>query len=264
VEDADMIDEHETALAVWNALRQKYCKTNEFSANAYLASIATFEFEEDTRLDNAWAKLKEYRRKLISADPIMRNAYPDAALFLILTKSLPSAFKATTDGFRLHNQMSVDEKLRILNEVEEDIRSQSEKALVARQKKFKKSKKARPNQDSESDSDNPGYSCYLCKNVHIVARCPRLETAARLLKEHDKARKSEPVVKRRSPNKNFRKNPKTSRNHRAYAVGSLPSTEEDTCSDLSETENEDVEECHLSKEKICKTTPSDWPVDTGA
>ncbi|KAI0990819.1 hypothetical protein K3495_g17368, partial [Podosphaera aphanis] len=41
VEDADMIDEHETALAVWNALRQKYCKTNEFSANAYLASIAT-------------------------------------------------------------------------------------------------------------------------------------------------------------------------------------------------------------------------------
>ncbi|KAI1006754.1 hypothetical protein K3495_g1463 [Podosphaera aphanis] len=194
----------------------------------------------------------------------MRNAYLHAALFLILTKSFLSAFKVTTDGFRLHNQMSVDEKLRILNEVEEDIRSQSGKVLVARQKTFKKSKKARPNQGSESDSDNPGYSCYLCKNVDTVARCPRLETAARLLKEHDKAKKSEPVVKRRSPNKNFRKKPKTSRNHKAYAVGSSPSTEEYTCSDLSETENEDVEEFHLSKEKICKTTPSDWPVDTGA
>ena len=239
-EDFDLIDEHETALRVWNALKGKYFRTNEYSANTYLTKIATFEFRQEMGLDNSWAKLKEFRRKLISADPIMKNAYPDAALFLILTKTLPAAFKATTDGFRIQVTLSVEDKLKILNEVEEDLRLQNEKALVARQKLSKFPQKMRQNQNS--DSDSPAYRCYLCKRSHTVARCPRLETAARLLKEHDRKKKvqesTKPRLQDKDKPKTSRSAQKQSRYHNAFSAETLAS------------ENEDCEECHLSKEEI--------------
>lgn len=62
-----------------------------------MTRIATFKFRQEIGLDNSWAELKEFCRKLISADPIMKKAYPDAALFLVQTRTLPAAFKAITD-----------------------------------------------------------------------------------------------------------------------------------------------------------------------
>ena len=164
-----MIDEHQTALRVWNALKGKYFRTNKYSANTYLTKIVTFQFCKEMSLDNSWAKLKEFRRKLISADPIMKNAYPDAALFLILTKTLPGAFKVTTNGFRIQVTLSVEDKLKILNEVEEDLRLQNERSLLARHKPSKSPQKLRQNQDRDSDPDSPGYRCYLCKKPHTIA-----------------------------------------------------------------------------------------------
>ena len=85
-EDAELIDEHLIAAEVWNASKQKYSKTNESSANQYLAKIATFSHDDSIGVNDAWAKLNEYRRKMVAANAIIKNAYPDAAL--LVTRSM--------------------------------------------------------------------------------------------------------------------------------------------------------------------------------
>ena len=94
----------------------------------------------------------------------MKNVYPDAALFLILTKMLLAAFKATTDEFRIQVKLSVKDKLKILNEVEEDLRLQNKRSPVARHKPSKSSQKLRQNHDRDSDSDS-------FRNAYCIIYC---------------------------------------------------------------------------------------------
>jgi hypothetical protein len=64
-----------------------------------MTKIQTFAFNEDKGIFVACAKRKEYRRKLIAADSNLKATYPDAALFLIRSRSLPSSFKTLTRAF---------------------------------------------------------------------------------------------------------------------------------------------------------------------
>ncbi|KAI0994064.1 hypothetical protein K3495_g14119, partial [Podosphaera aphanis] len=124
IEDHSLVDEHETARGVWNALKTKYSKTSESTANEYMSMITSFKFDPALGVYSNWDKLKEYRRKLISADQDMKNTFPDKSLYLILTKSLPPAYKATTDSNRVHLSMDLSDKLRLLYEVEQETRVQ--------------------------------------------------------------------------------------------------------------------------------------------
>jgi hypothetical protein len=277
-DDQALVDEYETALGTWTALQAKYNKTNESTANNYISKIAQYVFDEKTGLDSAWAEIKGYRRKLIAANPIMKSAYPDEALFLILTKKLPSTYKATTDGFRLQTSMPVEDKLRILYEVEEDNKNAEEQAYLARTRRNGKyippqRRRHRSSDSSSSDQPERELHCYLCKGSHVISRCPDIDTAARLLKEHKKNKVKTKKAKQDSRAKDSRtedsRPPKKSpsKKSRAYAAKALSSDSDDSSTqETSQTsDDEDVPElCHLSKEELSKATPSVWPVDTGA
>ena len=137
LDNQPLINEHETAKAVWTVLKVKYSKTSELTANTYITKLTRFEFDKEVGIDGLWTKLKEYRWKLIVANTDMKNAYPNSTLLLILTKSLSPAYKLTTDGFRLQQSITVDEKLQILHEVEEDNKEQIEQAYIAKYDKYK-------------------------------------------------------------------------------------------------------------------------------
>ncbi|KAI1001499.1 hypothetical protein K3495_g6706 [Podosphaera aphanis] len=77
---------------------------------------------EEKGIHSAWGTLKGYRRKLIAADESLRSAYPDKTLILILAKTLPSTYPSILDSFR-GNKWTMEEKLKILLEKEEDSRA---------------------------------------------------------------------------------------------------------------------------------------------
>ena len=170
-DDRDLLEEYETAEAPWAGLSAKYSRTSESRANDYLSKITQFEFDESSSLDVAWSRLKEYRRKLVSANTDMKNAFPDKALFLFMTRSLPLAYKPTDDGFRVATSMDIDEKLRILHEVEEDTRAET--AIKARQRTSRHRR--------VSDSSTNSNGCYLCRGDHTVRLCKDLSLARSLL-----------------------------------------------------------------------------------
>jgi hypothetical protein len=97
----------------------------------YMTKIQTFVFDEQKGIFVAWAKLKEYRRKAIAADSNLKTIYPDAALFLILSRSLPSSFKPLTRAFIAQPILSIEEKIDMLVEHEMDMQDEEIKAEQA-------------------------------------------------------------------------------------------------------------------------------------
>jgi hypothetical protein len=57
--------------------------------------------------------------------------YPDTALFIILTNSLPDKYNVIINGFEVQQSLLVDKKLHILIDKEEKI-NEGEKAYLAR------------------------------------------------------------------------------------------------------------------------------------
>ena len=284
-EDQALVDEYECALDFWTALKVKYSKTNESTANTYMAKIAQFEFDPEVGLDRCWAKLKEYRRKLISANDIMKNAYPDGALLLVLTKKLPDIYKATTDGLRLHPSMSVEDKLKILYEVEEENKPKDESAHLARSGRSGKyvPPQRRRQGSADSSSSNRSYrntrtsvECFLCGEDHWIRDCPRLSDAHTLLKRHDDARRKREAAEKKAEKSKRGRSKKSVRSSKDKVVmkSSRPSSakkgrayaaHEDSSSASEMTDDEsDVESCALSAAELSKATPSIWPADTGA
>ena len=212
-DDEALIDEYETAGAVWTQLQAKYSKTSESSANRYLHKLQSFVFDEAIGIDSSWTKLKELRRKLISSNKAMSSAYPDNALLLVLTSSLPSIYQATKDGLRLMTSMTVEEKIKALGEVEAEHKSKAgevgessdEAALAAYRRKYgeKEGKKyvpphLREDRGKSRESSSEGESatekkyrrgCYLCKDYHPIRHCPDLALARELLEDHKQAEK---------------------------------------------------------------------------
>jgi hypothetical protein len=87
----------------------------------YMTKTKTFVFDEPKGIFVAWAKLKEYRCKVIAADSNLKATYPDVALFLMLSRSLPSSFKPLTRAFVAHPTLSIDETIDMLVEHEMDL-----------------------------------------------------------------------------------------------------------------------------------------------
>ncbi|KAI0991400.1 hypothetical protein K3495_g16787, partial [Podosphaera aphanis] len=101
-DDQETFEEFTSAKEIWDHLRSKYCRTNESTVSTYISKIQSFPENFDVEnggIEKAWAKLNSYKRKLTAADISMKNMYPARALFLILTKALPSTYTSIIDGF---------------------------------------------------------------------------------------------------------------------------------------------------------------------
>lgn len=135
-DDAVLVDEFETAAAVWNQLKAKYKKTSTTTVNQYMTKLQNFEYDKSVGIDDSWTKLREYRRKLIAANGAMRLMYPDEALLLILSVALrkQGKYDSVLDGFLAQQQLSTEEKIKILGEKEIQLKNQGkdEQAHAAR------------------------------------------------------------------------------------------------------------------------------------
>jgi LTR polyprotein gag-polypeptide-like protein len=98
-DDQALIDEYPQVKDVWTQLKVKYEKTNATTADFYITKLHEWKFDEEKGIDAMWAKLKEYRHKIISADINFKSSYPDKSLFTIFTTRLPkSTYKPPIDS----------------------------------------------------------------------------------------------------------------------------------------------------------------------
>jgi hypothetical protein len=301
-DDAVLIDEYETAGAVWTQLKIKYEKTSITAANTYMTALQTFPYDKKVGIDSSWTKLKEYRRKLVSADGAMKLAYPDTGIFLILTTALRKhqEYEAVLDGLLTQQALSVDEKLKILVEKEAQLKvdNAEEKANAAWRKNPHPYR--HPNHGSRRNSDGsdvsmrstPSRECFCCGATdHFAVDCEYQEASReyarklRMKKEgsnqpksskghYSKPKNSSSKGKKTSYFKtgNKRATKMTKKKHGHAAAHNSGSDSEsgydldnESASEQSESEEEEpVEKVMLSKESIRKSTPNTWALDTGA
>ncbi|KAF7568332.1 hypothetical protein PtrM4_103990 [Pyrenophora tritici-repentis] len=250
-DDQALIDEYDTAFQFWAYLQKKYTQTDATTANIYMTRIQTFTFNPGNTIVGSWEKLKDYRRKLVAADADTNGAYKDSALLLVLIRSLPKEFKTTIDTLNAQLNLTVEQKLKFLEEKEvRDQQDANEKALPA----FRKTEKYVPpyrrrnhkNSPLSSDSESGAkftVQCFLCDGAHGVRDCPRRERARKLLKEYD-AKKSSKLLVKTPKQRNSHK-----RTGKAYGAEEVNS-ESDELSETSDSEPEEIETCRLSKDIV--------------
>ncbi|KAF5207339.1 hypothetical protein FRX31_003074, partial [Thalictrum thalictroides] len=269
-DDESLIDEYPTAKSFWDHISSKYSRTSPMTANENLTAIQTFNFNEYGSIVLAWDKLKEFRRKLGVANPDMRSAYNDVALFLVLSRSLPDEYTSTIDSLDVQSVLTVDEKLKHLEMKELRLKASSEHAHASFKQKSKKFVPIQHRKDYSSSSDGAESSssrCILCgEEKHWLRRCPHLLSAQKFIR----AEKNKKVIKPQrssSSTKNRRHNIKSENNRpfgtkksKGYVMQEeLPDSEFPT---ESGTDDNTDEVCALSKEQIKVVPSSSWPSDT--
>ncbi|KAI1678126.1 Retrotran-gag-2 domain containing protein [Pyrenophora tritici-repentis] len=196
-DDQALIDEYDTAFQFWAYLRKKYTQTDATAANMYMTRIQTFTFDSESTIIGSWEKLKDYRRKLVAADADTNGAYKDSALLLILIRSLPTRFRTTVDAVNAQLNLTVEQKLKFLEEKEvRDQQDANEQALPAFRKAYKYvplHKRGDKDLLSLSSDSEPGATsgiqCYLCDQPHYMRDCSKLGKARQLLKEYEVEKK---------------------------------------------------------------------------
>ncbi len=113
-------------------LYKKYSKTNATTANIYITNIQTFTFSKDSTIVGLQDKLKNYRHKLRVVDTNTKTVYNDAILLLVLIRSLPKSFKTTINTLNAQSSLTVDNKLKHLEEKESRIKINTKQAHTTR------------------------------------------------------------------------------------------------------------------------------------
>jgi hypothetical protein len=166
----------------WTSLKVNYQKTSQSIASIYMTKIQTFVFDAEKGIFVALAKLEEYRRKVIAANSSLKATYPDAALFLILFRSLPASFKPLTRVFIIQPTLSIPEKIDMLVENEMDIRDEETKTenthIAKSSAKVSKYRRQRSDSDSEEGSS---IKCHLCDGDHAFRFCNDITLTGKLL-----------------------------------------------------------------------------------
>ncbi|KAI0991210.1 hypothetical protein K3495_g16977, partial [Podosphaera aphanis] len=163
---------------------------------------------EEKGIDNAWETLKTYRRRLTSADETLKNTYPDKALFHILTKALPKKYTSILDGFRTNPRTTVEERLQILLEKEEDSRDY-EKAHPALEKgRYQRQRRSSDITMIDAPDTFNEIICYKCDGKNHISRfCPYADAikaygiALREKDEHRSKKKRTTKLKSKKPPK---------------------------------------------------------------
>jgi hypothetical protein len=161
--DQALFDEYSCTYNFWAYLHKKYSKTNATTANMYITNIQTFTFGKDSTIVGSWDKLKDYRCKLGAVDTNAKTAYNDAALLLVLIRSLPKSFETTINTLNAQSSLTVDNKLKHLEEKESRIKVDTEQAHTARACLYIT---LHQRDSTPEQSVSLCGNCYLCNGKH--------------------------------------------------------------------------------------------------
>ncbi|KAI1003487.1 hypothetical protein K3495_g4721 [Podosphaera aphanis] len=124
-DDQSVFDEYQRPCDIWKRLKNKYDKPSEATSSLYMKKIQDFPKEFDLEVKgiaNAWQTLRLYAAKLENSDESFKNIFPEKFLFLILTKMLSKEYMSLLDSFRLRLDLTIQEKVEILEDKESDIK----------------------------------------------------------------------------------------------------------------------------------------------
>ena len=95
--DQPLYDEYKTAYDLQEHLKTKYAVLDAAQATLYMNKLLNFQYTNKFTIMSAQDKLKEYRRKLSSANTVLALVYPDENLYMILSQALPGDYATTKD-----------------------------------------------------------------------------------------------------------------------------------------------------------------------
>ncbi|KAI1006133.1 hypothetical protein K3495_g2081 [Podosphaera aphanis] len=161
-DDQSVFDEYQRPCDIWKRLKDKYDKPSEATASLYMKKIQDFPKEFDLEVKG--------KAKLENSDESFKNTCPEKFLFLISTKMLSKEYMSLLDSFRLRPDLTIQEKVEILEDKERDIKG-SEYAHPAIDKN-RKYKERRSSDIPMPDIPNE-MLCYKCDgDDHLSRECP--------------------------------------------------------------------------------------------
>ncbi|POS87489.1 hypothetical protein EPUL_001350 [Erysiphe pulchra] len=120
------LDDYDQALftpkALWAYLQKKYNKPNKLAVAQFTKDINNFEFTQGITIADAWNRMTDLRRKVISAKLTAKTQYDDESLLLILTNALPEAYQSVIDDLNINTNLTIDDQLKHLENKEEKLR----------------------------------------------------------------------------------------------------------------------------------------------
>lgn len=184
--DNEYIEDFNTATEKWEALKSKYGKIRPQAQREHVNKLTSFTLEDGMTIEDAWTKIKELRRRVVDANPALKPAFPESQLFELLLAGLPDGYSVTRATLDAQTNLSVQDKLYILQKQEDQL-AVVEKAMLARGNdkwKSKQKRQARTSSGSDSGSDHFVPRCYLCDGPHIAGKCKYLRRARSFTKKH--------------------------------------------------------------------------------
>ncbi|KAG9384375.1 hypothetical protein A1F94_003922 [Pyrenophora tritici-repentis] len=92
-DDDALADEYETASALWTALKVKYSKTDQLTANNIMTKLQNFTWKDEKDVDYTWAKLKNTAARLLQLSLLPR----DSTMMRHFSRSCYALFQKATD-----------------------------------------------------------------------------------------------------------------------------------------------------------------------
>ncbi|CCE33421.1 related to retrotransposon HobS hobase [Claviceps purpurea 20.1] len=164
--------------------------------------------------------------------------------------------------------ISIDEKIRRLVRAEEAQNDRSADAAHAA-RSGKARDYTRPSRRNGNASGSHGGNvdhllvCYFCKEDHWLRNCPYLVKARRWLAKYKTVKSA-----RNTPSTNHSESSSSGRKSKSHGYNADdtqdPGRDSDGSISVGSVSDDDVEDCLLSKDVICRAPPSIWASDTGA
>jgi len=169
--DKQLINELVDPKTVWTKLYTKYSKVRPTTSREDKKKLYSFQKDPDMSIENSWIQLNKYRRKVVRGNSTLALSLQETELLDILLSSLPDEFAVTRATLDAQPNLSVYDKLQLLQDQEDVIKATASlaSANIAEKRSDKRKTSSRR---YRSDSDSDSYiECFICGENHRAHNC---------------------------------------------------------------------------------------------
>lgn len=156
--DQELFEELSSAKEIWEALRAKYSKISPQKAREDLQRLHNYKLDAHRSIEEAWAELRQIRRRIGVANPVILKATTDDDLLEYLLGGLPDEYSTTCTALEAQPSLQVEDKLLVLQNHQDQLRAVATSAFAAKSKTHCRRRKTKK-------------ICFLCGEGHWVRQC---------------------------------------------------------------------------------------------
>ena len=251
-----------SAKEAYDSLRTKYYDRRLAVASSKLKELTNYEKKDEESIQDTWTRLSKLRSDVIAIKPSMKESYDDTELLMRLLDCLPSSYNTTVDTLKARGNVTTLEALRILQDKEGDLKTESGMVAYSRNRYSSKYKHEQRRSRSRSRSETtprqhlqgrdfsspqrksrrkkPGQECFLCGDDYTLKHCDLRALLVAFVKKLRQRKKK----------------------GRAY---NAESESEDSEPPQEEDDNDDDNEIAALTQELARKLPqTTWIADTGA